>query len=75
MGHQGIILFLLILFLYLFGDFNSLKGMEYPLLRILMELIGIILILIIFLHKKEILVPNQRRIEDFFKKKKQSKTI
>ena len=54
-----IVIFLLILaFLSVIGDFHKLKGFDYPLLKILIKLIGVILVLIvliIILHKKEIL--------------------
>ena len=42
--------------------------MEYPLLKILMELIGITLQLIVVLHKRELIDQNQKKIEDYFKK-------
>ena len=73
MSHQGMIFLALLFFVYLLGDFQKLKGMEYPLLRILVELIGIILILVVILHKKEILDPSQKKIEEYFKKIKKNK--
>ena len=68
MNRQSIAFLLLMLFIYLFGDFLNLKGMEYPLLKILMELIGITLLLIVVLHKRELIDQNQKKIEDYFKK-------
>ena len=44
------------------GDFHKLKGIEYPLLRILIELIGIVLILDLILHKKELIDENRRKL-------------
>ena len=52
------------------GEFLELKGVDYSLLKILFELILIISLIIISLYKKEILDSNQRRIEDYYKKKK-----
>ena len=52
------------------GEFLELKGVDYSLLKILFELILIISLIIISLCKKEILDSNQRRIEDYYKKKK-----
>ena len=69
MNRHGIIFLLFILFIFLLGDFLKLKGNEYPLLRILLELIGIVLIL----HKKELLDENQRKLEDYFIKIKKNK--
>ena len=68
MNSQSIAFLLLMLFIYLSGDFLNLKGMEYPLLKILMELKGITLLLIMFLHKRELIDQNQKKIEDYFKK-------
>ena len=68
MNRQSIAFLLLMLFIYLFGDFLNLKGMKYPLLKILMELIGITLQLIVVLHKRELIDQNQKKIEDYFKK-------
>ena len=68
MSRQGIIFLLLVLFMFLLEDFHKLKGIEYPLLKILLELIGIVLILILILHKKELLDENQRKLEDYFMK-------
>ena len=68
MNSQSIAFLLLMLFIYLLGDFLNLKGMEYPLLKILMELIGITLLLILVLHKRELIDQNQKKIEDYFKK-------
>ena len=62
---RQIIIFLIMLS-YLLEDFNKLKGLEHPLLKILLELIGIIQFLIVYLHKKEFLDENQRKIEDYF---------
>ena len=68
---RQIMIFLLILaFLSLIGDFQKLKGFDYPLLKILVKLIGVILFLIVVLHKKEILDENQRKIEEYFTKLK-----
>ena len=68
---RQIVIFLLILaFLSLIGDFQKLKGFDYPLLKILVKLIGVILFLIVVLHKKEILDENQRKIEEYFTKLK-----
>ena len=66
MNRHGIIFLLFILFIFLLGDFLKLKGNEYPLLRILLELIGIVLIIVLILHKKELLDENQRKLEDYF---------
>jgi len=66
MNRHGIIFLLFILFILLLGDFLKLKGNEYPLLRILLELIGIVLIIVLILHKKELLDENQRKLEDYF---------
>ena len=52
------------------GEFLELKGVDYSLFKILFELILIISLIIISLYKKEILDSNQRRIEDYYKKKK-----
>ena len=70
MSRQIMIFLLILAFLSLLGDFQKLKGFDYPLLKILVKLIGVILVLIIVLHKKEILDENQRKIEDYFKKLK-----
>ena len=70
MSRQIVIFLLILAFLSLLGDFHKLKGFDYPLLKILVKLIGVILVLIIVLHKKEILDENQRKIEDYFKKLK-----
>ena len=74
MNRHGIIFLLFILFIFLLGDFLKLKGNEYPLLRILLELIGIVLIIVLILHKKDLLDENQRKLEDYFIKiKKKTK--
>ena len=70
MSHQIVIYLLILAFLFLLGDFQKLKGFDYPLLKILVKLIGVILVLIIVILKKEILDENQRIIEDYFKKLK-----
>ena len=68
MNRHGIIFLLFVLFLFLLGDFHKLNGIEYPLLRILLELIGIVLIIVLILHKKELLDENQRKLVDYFMK-------
>ena len=75
MNTQIIITMLLILFIYSLNTFIELRGLEYPLLRALIELIILIVILIITLHKKEILqllkfkIDNkQTQIDSYFKK-------
>ena len=65
---QSIVFLLLMISIYLLGDFLNLKGMEYPILKILMELIGITLLLIVVLHKRELIDQNQKKIEDYFNK-------
>ena len=68
MNSQNIVFLLLMLFIYLLAYFLNLKGMEYPLLKILVELIGITLLLIVVLHKRELIDQNQKKIEGYFKK-------
>ena len=70
MSRQIVIFLLILAFLSLIGDFQKLKGFDYPLLKILVKLIGVILFLIVVLHKKEILDENQRKIEEYFTKLK-----
>ena len=70
MSRQIMIFLLILAFLSLLGDFQKLKGFDYPLLKILVKLIWVILFLIVVLHKKDILDENQRKIEDYFKKLK-----
>ncbi len=64
---------LIILFLYLAGEFFELKGLDYPLLKVLFELIVIILILVLSLNKKELIDKNQKKLEDYFQKIKKFK--
>ena len=70
MSRQIVIFLLILAILSLNGDFQKLKGFDYPLLKILVQLIGVILFLIVILHKKEILDENQRKIEEYFTKLK-----
>ena len=70
MSRQIVIFLLILAFLSLIGDFQKLKGFDYPLLKILVKLIGVILFLIVVLHKKEIFDENQRKIEEYFTKLK-----
>ena len=70
MSRQIVIFLLILAFLFLNGDFQKLKGFDYPLLKILVKLIRVILALIIVLHIKEIFDENQRKIEVYFKKLK-----
>ena len=72
MSRQIAIFLLILAFLSLIGDFQKLKGFDYPLLKILVKLIGVILFLIVVLHKKEILDENQRKIEEYFTKLKKN---
>ena len=72
MSRQIVIFLLILAFLSLIGDFQKLKGFDYPLLKILVKLIGVILFLIVVLHKKEILDENQRKIEEYFTKLKKN---
>ena len=72
MSRQIVIFLLILAFLSLIGDFQKLKGFDYPLLKILVQLIGVILFLIVILHKKEILDENQRKIEEYFTKLKKN---
>ena len=67
------ILFGIYLFYYLFHNFEELGGMDYPLLKILMELILLLFLLILLKFKKNIIeITNadyyQKKIEDYFKK-------
>ena len=71
MNSQIIVSILIVLFLYNDGDFYKKKGLDYPLLKILFELILIIFLIVFFFHKKEIIDENQKKIEDYFKKIKQ----
>ena len=64
---------LIILFLYLAGEFFELKGLDYPLLKILFEFIVIILILVLSLNKKEFIDKNQKKLENYFQKIKKFK--
>lgn len=75
MNTQIIITMLLILLIYSLNTFIELRGLEYPLLSTLIELIILIFILIITLHKKEILQilkfkidDKQTQIDSYFKK-------
>ena len=70
MSRQIVIFLLILAFLSLIGDFQKLKGFDYPLFKILVKLIGVILFLIVVLDKKEILDENQRKIEEYFTKLK-----
>ena len=72
MSLQIVIFLFILVFLSLIGDFQKLKGFDYPLLKILVKLIGVILFLIVVLHKKEILDENQRKIEEYFTKLKKN---
>ena len=68
MNSQIIVSILIVLFLYNIGDFYKEKGMDYPLLKILFQLILIIFLIVFFFHKKELIDENQKKIEDYFKK-------
>ena len=46
--------------------------MDYPLLKILFQLILIIFLIVFFFHKKELIDANQKKIEDYFKKIKRN---
>ena len=61
---------LIILFLYLAGEFFELKGLDYPLLKVLFELIVIILILVLSLNKKEFIDKNQKKLRTISKRLK-----
>ena len=70
MNQQVVVFLVVLVFFFLLEDFKKLKGFEFPLLKIIVKLIGVILFLVVFLHKKEILDENQRKIEYYFKKLK-----
>ena len=53
MNSQIIVPILIVLFLYNVGDFYKEKGMDYPLLKILFELIIIIFLIVFFFIKKK----------------------
>ena len=60
-------------FYHLTGQFMSLGGMDFNLLKIIMELIILLFIMIIFKYKEEIKSAThfdtcQKKIEDFFSK-------
>ena len=68
-----IISFLIILFYLRFNTFIDLKGMDYPLLRVLLELILITFLLVAFKYKEELKEMTQfdkfqKKIEDYFNK-------
>ena len=68
MNSQIIVSILIILFLYNIADFYKEKGMDYPLLKVLLELILIIFLIVFFFHKRELIDENQKKIEDYFEK-------
>ena len=70
MNRQVVVFLVVLVFFFLLEDFKKLKGFEFPLLKIIVKLIVVILFLVVFLHKKEILDENQRKIEYYFKKLK-----
>ena len=70
MNRQVVVFLVVLVFFFLLEDFKKLKGFEFPLLKIIVKLIRVILFLVVFLHKKEIFDENQRKIEYYFKKLK-----
>ena len=54
MNRQVVVFLVVLVFFFLLEDFKKLKGFEFPLLKIIVKLIGVILFLVVFLHKKEI---------------------
>ena len=68
-----IISFLIILFYWICNTFIDLKGMDYPLLRVLLELILITFLLVALKYKEELKEMTQfdkfqTKIEDYFNK-------
>ena len=61
MNAQIFILLLIILFVNNIIDFYKKKGMDYPLLQILFELILIVLLIVLAFHKKELIDKNQKK--------------
>ena len=62
----------LLFFYNIFLKFVELKGMEYPLLQLIMELIIILLVLVLPNYKNSLLnllyLNKQKKIDDYFKK-------
>ena len=75
MKYYHIILIILILLFYSrFNEFTYIGGFDFPLLKILMELILIVFLLILIKYKEELKEMTkfekfQRKIEDYFHKK------
>ena len=72
-NYHIIISFLIILFYWRCNTFIDLKGMDYPLLRVLLELILITFLLVAFKYKEELKEMTQfdkfqKKIEDYFNK-------
>lgn len=68
------LLILIILFYSRFNAFIDIGGMNFPLLRILIELILIIFLLILIKYKEELkeitkIDKFQKKIEDYFREK------
>lgn len=74
MKYYHIILLILILLFYSrFNEFIDVGGFDFPLLRILMELILIVFLLVLIKYKEELkeitkFEKFQRKIEDYFHK-------
>ena len=72
--YHSILLILILLFYSRFNAFTEIGGFDFPLLRILMELILIIFLLILIKYKEELkeitkFEKFQKKIEYYFHKK------
>ena len=71
MNPQIVIIISALIFLFLILDFQEIGGMNFPLLKILLEMILLLYLLVLYLHKdllmeKPMHDKEQTYIEDYF---------